>query len=103
MYWLPIIIASLGTFVLKWLGYLIPARHLDHPRVQFLVGLLPVGLLAGLIVQQTLTTANQIVIDGRLLGAVIAVIASARKLPFIAIIFLAAISTAIARYFGLVA
>lgn len=104
MFWFAVLVSSLGAFGLKLLGYLIPAKFLDHPRMQFVVGLLPIGLLAGLIVQQTFAAGqNQILIDGRLLGAAIAVVASVRKWPFISIVFIAAATTAFARYFGFVA
>lgn len=101
--WATVLIASFGAYLLKFAGYLVPQKFLDHPRVSFVVGLLPVGLLAGLIVQQTFATAGEIVLDGRILGAAIAVFASAKKWPFITVIFTAAGVTALARYFGIVA
>lgn len=104
MFWFAVLVSSIGAFVLKFMGYLIPVRFLEHPRMQFVIGLLPIGLLAGLIVQQTFASGhNEILIDGRLLGAGIAIVASARKWPFISIVFIAAAATATARYFGLVA
>lgn len=100
--WPLVLIASFGAFLLKFLGYLVPEKWLAHPRIALVVTLLPIGLLAGLIIQQTFADSGAIAVDGRALGAVIAIYASSRKWPFIAVIFVAAIATAIARYFGLV-
>lgn len=100
--WPLVIVASLGAYLLKLGGFLIPAKWLAHPRVSEVVGLLPIGLLAGLIVQQTFATDGAITIDGRLLGAAIAIFASMRKWPFILVIFVAAIATALARQTGFV-
>ena len=101
--WPLVIVASLGAYWLKLSGFLIPARRLENPRIAAVIALLPIGLLAGLIVQQTLAESGALVIDGRLLGAGIAIFASIRKWPFILVIFVAAIATALARQTGIVA
>jgi len=48
--WIAIIAASLGCYGLKLAGVSLPAPALNHPRVQRISGLLPVGMLTALVV-----------------------------------------------------
>jgi len=49
MIWPAIIIGSLGAYLLKLSGYVIPERVLDNERLRRLTALLPVALLAALV------------------------------------------------------
>lgn len=101
--WLPVLAATAGAYALKLAGFLVPPAWMAHPRFNHVASLLPVGLLAGLIAQQTLGSGQAIVFDGRLLGAGVALVALRLRAPFIVVVALAAAVTAVARHYGLVA
>ena len=46
MIWPAVIVGSLGAYLLKLSGYVIPERVLDNPRLQRLTAILPIALLA---------------------------------------------------------
>lgn len=99
--WIPVLVATAGTFALKVAGYFVPDRFTQHPHFNQVARLLPVGLLSGLIAVQTFGEGQSIVLDGRIAGAAVAVVLLMRKMPFIVVVFTAAIVTAIGRHFGL--
>ena len=49
MIWPAVIVGSLGAYLLKLSGYVIPERVLDNPRLQRLTTILPIALLAALV------------------------------------------------------
>jgi hypothetical protein len=97
---LTVIVASLGAFALKFAGYLLGEKFAQNPRFRRVSDLMPVGLLAGLIIVQALSSQQQLVLDGRLVGVAVAVILLLRRAPFIAVILSAALITAVGRAFG---
>lgn len=99
--WMPVLVATAGTFAFKAAGYFVPDRFTQHPHFNQVARLLPIGLLTGLIAVQTLGEGQSIVLDGRIAGAAVAVVLLMRKMPFIIVVFSAAIVTAIGRHFGL--
>ena len=98
--WFPVLAASLGAFALKLIGYFVPAAWMENQTFKRITGLLPIGLLSGLIVVQSIGDKQSLVVDGRLAAVVIAIVASWKKAPFIVIILLAASLTAAGRHFG---
>ena len=99
-FWLPILIASAGAFVLKLAGYLVPAHLMEKPRFNFIASLLPVGLLAGLVGVQVLGSGQALILDGRVPGALTALVLLYYKRSFIVVVIAAAIVTALGRHFG---
>jgi hypothetical protein len=99
--WIPVLLATAGTFAFKVAGYFVPDRFTQHPHFNQVARLLPIGLLSGLIAVQTFGEGQSIVLDGRIAGAAVAVVLLMRKMPFIIVVFTAAIVTAIGRHFGL--
>lgn len=93
--------ASLGCFVLKLSGYLVPQRWFEHPKVSAVAGYLPVALLAALVTTQTLTgSAGAITLDARAAAAVVAVIALLLRANFVVVVVAAAATGAVLRLFG---
>jgi hypothetical protein len=99
--WIPVLVATAGTFAFKVAGYFVPDRFTQHPHFNQVARLLPIGLLSGLIAVQTFGEGQSIFLDGRIAGAAVAVVLLMRKMPFIIVVFTAAIVTAIGRHFGL--
>ena len=100
MFWMPVLVASLGAFVLKIAGYFVPQKLMDNQRFRNVSGLLPIGLLGGLIMVQTFANGMSLTLDGRVLGLVVAIPLLLKKAPFIVVVLSAALVTAAARHFG---
>lgn len=98
--WMTVIAASLGTYLEKLLGYLLPQRFLERESIRRMTGLLPVSLLAALVAVQTFAADSAVSIDARLVGLAVAFIALILRAPFIVVILLAAISTGLIRWIG---
>jgi uncharacterized membrane protein len=103
MIWPAVILGSLGCYVLKLVGYLLPDDTLDSPRVRHIAGLMPVALLAALVAVQTFAQGQQLVIDGRLAGLAAAIVALVLRAPFLVVILVAAATAAVLRAAGLAA
>lgn len=99
--WIAVIAASLGCYLIKFLGVTIPESFLERPTVKNIILLLPVSLLCGLVAAQTFATNKDLGVDARLPALLIATIALRFKAPFIVVVFLAAASAALLRNFGL--
>src|ERR1700748_1800888 len=96
--WVLVGVTVIGCYLLKLLGYLVPVRVLDAPRVRRLVELLPVALLAALVVVEAVANGRQLDFDGpRLTGVAIGAIAVWRRAPFIVVIVLAGLTAALLR------
>lgn len=100
MLWMPILVATAGTYAFKLAGYFVPDRFTQHPHFNQVARLLPIGLLTGLIAVQTFAAGQEIVFDGRIVGAGVAIVLLTRKAPFIVVVFTAAVVTAAGRHFG---
>jgi uncharacterized membrane protein len=95
--WQAILFGSVGCFVLKFVGLSLPRRVLDEPRVKRSAELLPVALLTALIATQTFTTGRHLQFDARIAGLIAAVIAVRLKAPFLVVVALACLVTALVR------
>lgn len=98
--WASILIASFGTYLEKLLGYLLPDHLLEREAIRRMTGLLPVSLLAALVAVQTFTVAQVLLIDARVLGLCVAVVALVLRAPFLVVIVAAAASTSLIRWLG---
>lgn len=95
--WIGIIATSVIAFLLKYLGHSVPQRWLSHPRVLKINSMIPIALLSALVGVQTFTNEKSLVIDQRLAGLAVAVIALILRAPF-AVVVLSAAATSAALY-----
>jgi uncharacterized membrane protein len=95
--WTALLIACGACYLLKLAGLSVPARLLTSPRVQSIADALPIALLAALIALQTWTSGKTLVIDARTGGLVVAAVAVILRAPFIVVVALAALTTALIR------
>jgi branched-subunit amino acid transport protein len=95
--WIGIIATSVIAFLLKYLGHSVPERWLSHPRVLKINSLIPIALLSALVAVQTFTNDKNLVIDQRLAGLAVAVIALLLRAPF-AVVVISAAATSAALY-----
>ena len=87
--WTAVVVASVGTYLLKLAGLSVPAAWVEQPWVARIVDFVPAALLAALVAVQGLTTEDRVVVDGRLAGLAVAALALALRAPFIVVIALA--------------
>jgi Branched-chain amino acid transport protein (AzlD). len=98
--WIAIGLTTVGCYLAKLLGLLVPAGILERPVVQRLAALLPVALLAALTAQQTFGDGQLLVLDARGAGLVAAVLALVLRAPFLVVVGAAVLVTARARALG---
>ena len=94
VFWVATIGTSVIAFALKYMGHSIPERWLAHPKIQRINTLIPIALLSALVAVQTFTDKNTVLIDHRLVGVSVAVIALLLKAPFPFVVLSAAITSA---------
>ena len=99
MIWAAVLVASLGVYLFKLAGMSVPPAVLARPKVQRIAALVPVVLLAALIAVQTVGDGQSIHFDARLAGVAVAGIAVWRRAPFLLVVVLAALTTALVRHF----
>ena len=99
-YWIAVIGTSAIAFALKYSGHSVPEKWLSHPRIQNVNALIPIALLSALVAVQTFTEKSTLMIDQRLLGLSVAIIALFLKAPFPIVVISAAASSAMLYRFG---
>jgi branched-subunit amino acid transport protein len=99
-YWIAVIGTSAIAFALKYSGHSVPEKWLSHPRIQRVNALIPIALLSALVAVQTFTEKTQLMIDQRLLGLSVAIVALLLKAPFPLVVISAAASSALLYRFG---
>lgn len=95
--WTALLLGCLGCYLLKLAGLSVPKSVLENPKVRRVAALLPVGLLAALVAVQTFSTKDELVLDTRAFGLSVGIVAVLMRLPFLAVVLLAAGSTAALR------
>jgi branched-subunit amino acid transport protein len=99
--WLAVIGCGVGCYLLKLAGMSVPERALSHPVVRRTADLLPVVLLAALIAVQVFVTKGpdgpELSIDARLAGLAAAFVALLLRMPFLVVVFTAALTAALIR------
>jgi hypothetical protein len=93
-FWVATIGTSVIAFAVRYSGHSIPQHWLEHPKIQRVNALIPIALLSALVAVQTCTEKNKLMIDHRLAGVSVAVIALLLKAPFPVVVLSAAITSA---------
>ena len=97
MIWTGVLVASVACYGLKLAGLSLPQRWLADQRVQRIVPLIPVALLAALVGIQTFSTGHSLVVDVRAAALAIAMVAVLLRAPFLVVVVAAAASAALLR------
>lgn len=97
--WAPLLVASLACYALKLAGLSLPRRILEDARIQRVVPLLPVALLAALIATSTFSTGRHLVLDARAAALAVAAVAVVLRAPFLVVVAVAAATAALLRLF----
>ena len=97
--WIGVIGTSAIAFALKYLGHSVPEKFLTNPRMLRINTLIPVVLLSALVAVQTVADKSKLVINQRLAGVAVAVIALALKAPYFVVVISAALTSALLFHF----
>ncbi len=95
--WIGVLVGCVGCYLLKLAGLSVPESVLQRPRVHRIAALLPIVLLAALVAVQTFSTGSGLVLDARAAGLAVAGFAVWRRWPFLVVVGLAALTTALVR------
>jgi branched-subunit amino acid transport protein len=93
--WIGVIGASIALFILRYSGYLVPEKFLTNPRMLRINALIPIALLSALVGVQTLTEKGKWIIDQRIAGVAVALIALSVKAPYFVVVISAAVTSAV--------
>lgn len=100
-YWIAVLGTSVIAFILKYSGHAVPEKWLAHPKIQKVNALIPIALLSALVAVQSFTEKSKLMIDHRLLGLSVAIIALLFKAPFPVVVISAAVSSALLYNYNL--
>ena len=99
--WTAVIVSGIGCYLLKVAGLSVPAKVLSNPIVERVADLLPVALLSALIAVQVFAEGTALVVDARVVGLGVAVVALVLRAPFLVVVAAAAVAAALTRlWFG---
>ena len=97
MSWTLIVALAACAYGFKVLGAVIIGQRRMPVRLERTLMLIPAALLAGLITKDTFTTGQSIVLDARVAGVAVAVVATWRKMPLAVVIVAGVGTTALLR------
>ncbi len=93
-FWVATIGTSVIAFALKYAGHNVPEKIFAHPKIQSINALIPIALLSALVAVQTLSEKSKLMIDHRLAGVGVAMLALFLKAPFPVVVLSAAFTSA---------
>jgi branched chain amino acid efflux pump len=93
--WIVLAVTSALCFAIKLLGHVVPQRWLAGARLQRINALVPVVLLSALVVAEGVVIKTRIVLDHRLAGLAVALIALIARAPFPVVVVAAAATSAL--------
>lgn len=97
MSWTLIVLLALGAYAFKFTGLVVIGARTLPPVFERCLALIPAAVISALIVKDTLTRGQDIVIDARAAGIAVAVVAAWRRAPLIVVIVVGAAVTALVR------
>jgi len=97
MTWTLVILLTLGAYAFKVTGLVFLGGRSLPPMFERCLALIPSAVVTALVMKDTFTTGQDLVLDARALGIAVAGIAAWRKAPLIVVIVLGAAVTALVR------
>ena len=95
--WVALLAGAAGCYLLKLAGLSVPPALLEHPVAERVADLLPTALLSALVAVQVLGSGNAVVVDARVVGLAVAVVALLLRAPFLVVVAAAAVAAALVR------
>ncbi len=97
MSWTLILLLALGAYAFKFTGLVIIGARTLPPIFERCLALIPAAVISALIMKDTLTSGQDIVVDARAAGIAVAIVAAWRRAPLIVVIVVGAAMTALVR------
>ena len=98
--WIWLLIACALAYAWKLMGYFVPAKLLENPRMSRVAGTMTIGLLASLTLVNAVASGQSLATDARLGALAAAAIALALRAPFLLVVVLGAGTAAVLRMLG---
>lgn len=98
--WVWILIACALAYLTKLVGYFVPAKLLQSPRIMHVAGTMTIGLLASLTVVNAVASGQGLVLDARIGALVAAAVALWLRAPFLVVVISGAGAAALLRLLG---
>ncbi|MCQ6272587.1 AzlD domain-containing protein [Pseudarthrobacter sp. R1] len=98
--WIWLLIACALAYAWKLVGYFVPARFLENPRMSRVAGTMTIGLLASLTVVNAVASGQALAADARLGALAAAAVALALRAPFLVVVVAGAGTAALLRMLG---
>lgn len=96
--WLALVIAAVGSYLLKLAGMSLPESILNYPKVQRVAEFLPIAMLSALVAVELFDGGGRYAVDWRILAGVAAAIVALLLRRGFLVVFLAAVAvTALLR------
>ena len=95
--WALVLWLAVGAYAFKFLGLVVIGSRRLPPALDRCLALVPAAMLSALVVQGTVSTGQDLVIDERLPGIAVAIVLAWRRAPFIVVVAAAAATTALLR------
>ena len=97
MTWALVLLLAVGAYACKVTGLVVIGSRRLPLVVERCLALVPAALISALVVMDTFSTGNDLVLDARAAGVGVAAIAAWRRAPLIVVIVLGAVVTAAVR------
>lgn len=98
--WMWLLLACALAYAWKLVGYLVPAKLLENPRMSRVAGTMTIGLLASLTIVNTVASGQSLAADARLGALAAAAVALAFRAPFLLVVLVGAGAAALLRLLG---
>ena len=98
--WGWILLACAVSIATKFVGFLVPAKLLDNPKMLRVAGSLTIGLLAALTAVNTFASGQSLVLDARLAALAAAAVALWLRAPSLLVVAIGAVAAGLARLLG---
>jgi branched-subunit amino acid transport protein len=97
MTWTLVLVLGAAAYALKVIGLVVVGTRSLPPAAERCLVLIPAALLSALIVKDTFSVGQELVLDARAAGVGVAVIAAWRRAPIVLVIVLGSAVTALVR------
>ena len=97
MTWTLVFVLAAGAYAFKFTGLVVLGGRTLPPVFERCLALIPAAVVAALVVKDTFSAGQELVLDARAAGIAVAVVAAWRRAPLIVVIVLAAAVTALVR------
>ena len=95
--WAWIILGCVAAWTIKFVGYMVPVRWLESPRMNRVAGCLTIGLLASLTAMNTVSAGQGLAFDARIAALLAAAVALMLRAPFLLVVIVGAAAAAVIR------